>query len=79
MATHAPAEPNPFELVSRYKKVIRLLSAIPAFTGRPDAAEFFAAFTTEERSLYARVAGVKMPSAETWRMFVQALRDREGA
>lgn len=72
-------ERNPHEEVARGRKVARLLARVPSGDSREAngrAASLLEGYTPSDRAAFAAAAGCLKPSAETWRQFVAAVRNR---
>jgi hypothetical protein len=74
-------EGSPFEDAARGKKVARLLASVPVCESADDTritAEWLESMSVPDRALWAKkMAGVRAPSAETWRQLVEAVKARK--
>jgi hypothetical protein len=67
------------EAANRTAKVLRLIEVTPLGTDartNADVVEMLAAATPAQRAKYAADAGCSAPSETTWRLFVEAMRQR---
>jgi hypothetical protein len=65
---------SPYEQAARARKVAALLVHVPV--GNGNEASRLASFTPQMRAVFARCAGVRLPSETTWTALCEAVRLR---
>lgn len=71
---------SPFEEAGRARKVMAILKVVPtgdSSTENGIVADFLAGLSVPERAVFAKLAKVRSPSDETWRLVIEAVRARK--